>query len=60
MKKVYRGCNLNVDRENDITYFSAYTKDGYCIAESYTEGRDSIRSIIEELKNLVDEFFTLR
>lgn len=56
MKQVYRGCEIEVYSDSDYLYYSAYSKDGYCITETYTEGRDTIKDIVRHLKQDVDEY----
>lgn len=59
MKQIYRNCEINVYSENclggwPLTYYSAFTKNGYEICCDFTEG--PIRDAEHYVRCAVDEF----
>lgn len=61
MKAIYRGCEITVTREKclggwDEIFFSVFSDDGYEITSGYSDSADSVKSWVEDLKNVVDAY----
>lgn len=63
MKVNYRNCQLEAyrgarkDDQQDLVFYSAFTKDGLEITSGCSDGFDSVRDWIDTLKQIVDEFY---
>lgn len=60
MKGIYRGCNINVTREDSTTgqmmiFFNVYHND-YEVTSGYSEGGETVREFYNDLKEDVDEY----
>lgn len=55
MKKIYKGCEIEVTRDSDILYYSIFD-DGYEVIYSFSEGRDTVRDMLKSLENVVDDY----
>lgn len=62
MMKVYKGYEINVERENCLggweqTYFSVFRiSDGLSVIEDFSTGEDSLAYYVKMLQGRVDEF----
>lgn len=62
MKVKYKNCEIDVHRGDSITgenllFFSVFNlEDGFEVTSGYSEGEDTIKSYIEDLKSTVDEY----
>lgn len=62
MKTTYKNCKIDVYRDKTITgddhlFFSVFDlNDGFEVTSGYSEGEDTVKSYIEDLKCTVDEY----
>lgn len=61
MKVNYKGCHIEVTKERMLSgnveiCFSVFTNAGYEITSGYSEGKDSIKYWVSDLKEVVDEY----
>ena len=62
LKEDYKGYEITVYRDKamggwDNTYFMIFRlSDGLCVEDSFTSGKDQLRTIMKHMKRRVDEF----
>ena len=55
MKKIYKGCEIEVTKESGTLYYSIFD-DGYEVVSSFSEGEDTVRDMLKSLEKVVDDY----
>lgn len=56
MKGVYKGCEIEVGRDEcDFLVFSIFDN-GYEVTSGFSEGRDSVKDYFNYMKTIVDDY----
>ena len=55
MKTTYRGCEIEVIREDGVLFFNVFD-DGFEVTSGFSESSDTVRDFIKGLKELVDDY----
>jgi len=61
MKVQYKNYEIEVTKEKclagyDMIFYSIFNEGGFEVTSSFTESEDTIKSIVEDCKEIVDDF----
>lgn len=55
MKKIYKGCEIEVIKDSSILYYSIFDN-VYEVVSSFSESKDTVRYMLKSLENIVDDY----
>ena len=61
MKVNYRGCEIEAKREQScagypLAFYSVFAADGFEVASGFMDTSDAVRTVIKDLKSVVDDY----